>query len=215
MMHEETASPSPDRRTTILEIVAAVVLAFASQGATWSSYQAAEWGHTQATTSATIIKTLLDASRLATLAGHQTTIDVVSFTSWLEVYASGDEALAAFYQERFRDEFLTAFEAWIAQAPLTNPDAQPSPFAMEEYALAASREAAALREEAAALQVTALYAESNVSHYSRNTLFMASSLFFVAISRMFAKPTLRLTMLGLSVLSLLVGLVNFLRGAIA
>jgi hypothetical protein len=214
-MEEENASPSPDRSATLLEIAAAIVLAFASLGTTWSTYQSAQWGHTQATTSSQIVKTLLEASRLSTLAGHQTTIDVVSFTSWLEVYTSGDEALAAFYRERFRDEFLIVFEGWIAHSPLTNPDAPPSPFAMEEYSLAASREAAALREEAAALQMVAQYAGSSVDHYSRNTLFMASALFFVAISRMFKKPALRLTMQAFSVISLLVGLANVLRGPIA
>jgi hypothetical protein len=45
--------------------------------------------------------------------------------------------LAAFYPQRFRPEFTTAFDAWLATHPLTDPDAPETPLAMSEYQPAA------------------------------------------------------------------------------
>lgn len=63
-------------------------------------------------------------------------------------YATGETELADFYEKRFRDEFMPAFEAWVETKPLKNPRAALSPFTMPQYTLAATNEAE--RFEAAA-----------------------------------------------------------------
>ena len=52
-----------------------------------------------------------------------------------------DPELADFYEQRFRPEFVPAFDAWQDTDPLTNPEAPPTPFAMPEYQLESRTEA--------------------------------------------------------------------------
>lgn len=208
------SSETPDRQSPWLEIVAAVVLSIASLMTTWSTYQAAQWSRDQAAAASAAIEVLLESARLSSLGGQATLIDVVTFTSWVQAFSAGDQRAADFYRERFRDEFQPAFEAWGASDPLGNPEAPPSPFALPEYAPARTQEAAELREEAARLQLKAQTASSNVAYYNRNTLFLASALFFVALSRMFFKSQIRLGVQMIAIAFLIVGLFNVLSGPV-
>jgi hypothetical protein len=79
----------------------------------------------------------LDAARSSSLAEAETEIDVTTFIQWVDAHAQADSGLADFYVERFREEFRSAFDAWIAAEPLADPEAPLSPFAMPEYRVAA------------------------------------------------------------------------------
>lgn len=208
------SAETPDRQSPWLEIVAAVVLSIASLMTTWSTYQATQWARDQAAAASEAIAVLLESSRLSSLGGQGTLVDVVTFTNWVQAFSAGDQIAADFYRARFRDEFKPAFEAWIASDPLVNPEAASSPFALPEYAPNRTQEAAELREEAARLQLKAQVASNNVAYYNRNVLFLASALFFVALSRMFDKPQIRLGVQVLAIAFLTVGLLNVLRGPV-
>ncbi|HHX42948.1 MAG TPA: hypothetical protein GX714_03030 [Chloroflexi bacterium] len=208
-----SAAP-PERQSPWLEIVAAVVLSIASLMTTWSTYQAAQWSRDQIAAGSAATVVLLESARLSSLGGQAILIDVVTFTNWVQAFSAGDQRAAEFYRERFRDEFRPAFEAWVASDPLENPEAASSPFALPEYAPARTQEAAALRDEAARLQLEAQTASNNVAYYNRNTLFLASALFFVALSRMFYKAQVRLAVQLIAIIFLIVGLLNVLRGPI-
>ena len=65
------------------------------------------------------------------LAQAQTQVDVATFIAWADAERRGEEKVAAFYVDRFRDEFRPAYDAWIATDPFTNPAAPPTPFAMD------------------------------------------------------------------------------------
>ena len=55
------------------------------------------------------------------LAQAQTQVDVATFIAWADANRQGDREPAAFYVDRFRDEFQPAFDAWRATAPFSNP----------------------------------------------------------------------------------------------
>ena len=97
----------------------------------------------------------IEAARAQGLAQAQTQVDVATFIAWVDAERRGEEKVAAFYVDRFRDEFRPAYDAWIATDPFTNPAAPPTPFAMDEYQLAAREDAERLDAagEAAAAQV--------------------------------------------------------------
>ena len=90
----------------------------------------------------------IESSEAATRAGQLTQIDIATFTQWVDATVAGNAELAGFYEQRFREEFQTAFDAWQATQPLTNPDAPPHPFALREYKLADADRAARLNREA-------------------------------------------------------------------
>jgi hypothetical protein len=63
-----------------------------------------------------------------------------------EVKTEGNNDLVALYERRFRDEFKPAFEAWLRDDPLNNPQAIPSPLLEKQYVLADAVKAENLEE---------------------------------------------------------------------
>ena len=89
-----------------------------------------------------------------------------------------DDELATFYVARFRPEFQPAFDAWLATDPLTDPDAPPTPFAMDEYRLAATAEAERLDAEAEAAAATVRRNVQRAANYVLAVVLFSVALFF-------------------------------------
>jgi hypothetical protein len=206
---------SPDRSVKLLEIFAAIILSLGSLLTAWSSYQAAQWSRIQAIRGNGALTRMVESSRLSTLAGQDTLVDVVTFTNWLEAISTDNKVLADFYRQRFRAEFRPSFEAWLALKPLINRDAPSSPFAMDKYNPANRQAAAEKQEEAAELQKEARAAAENAELCVRNTLFLALALFFIGMSRMFSTNRVRQALVVLAAVLLLIGAVNSLAVPIA
>ncbi len=125
---------TPPRRDYV-EIVATVLLAFAAVATAWSSYQANRWNGEQTKASGRVNALRIEAARAQGLAEAQTEVDIAMFFQWVNATETDEGALADFYEARFRPDFRPAFDAWLATDPLTNADAPPTPFAMDEYEL--------------------------------------------------------------------------------
>lgn len=207
--------PTSDISARRLEILAAIILSLASLLTAWSSYQAAQWSRSQGIKSNGSVTKMVESTQFVTLAGQDSLVDVITFTNWLDAVSTENQALADFYRSRFRVEFRPAFDAWLALEPLKNPDAPLSPFAMAEYDPANRRAAAERQEEAAVLQRESRAAAENAEQYVRNTLFLASALFFIGMSRMFSTNPVRLALAVLAAILLLVGMVNLLATPVA
>jgi hypothetical protein len=134
-------------------------------------------------------------------------IDVTIFSDYLNAYATGQQALADFYRERFRDEFKPAFDAWIATSPTTNPDAPASPFSMPEYRLADRDLANRLEAEATALFDEGKEANQWSDDDVLTTVILASVLFFAGISARIDWYPARMAVVAM-------GLFMFLYGAV-
>lgn len=165
-----------------IEFAATVLLALATVATAWSSYQSTRWGGEQAQAYSRAAAARVESTRASTQAGQLLQIDVALFTEWLNAFAAGQDRLARFYEERFRDEFAPAFAAWRATEPATNPDAPKSPFAMPEYKLAATARSDALRAEAEAATAEAQQANQHADNYVLCVVFFASALFFAGMS---------------------------------
>jgi hypothetical protein len=139
-----------ERGELIAEVAATVLLALAAVATAWSGYQASQWHGEQALASSRATATRVESARASGLANRQVQIDVATFTQWVDAYAQGDAELAAFYRQRFRDEFWPAFDRWLASRPLRNPEAASTPFALPDYRLQALADADRLEAEAAA-----------------------------------------------------------------
>ena len=176
-----TTVEEPARQDWV-EIVATVLLALAAIATAWSSYQATRWNGEQTKTAARVNALRIDAARAQGMAQSQTQVDIAVFIQWVDARATGEEQLADFYRDRFRDEFQPAFDAWLATDPLTDPDAPPSPFAMEEYALAASAEAERADAEAEVLGATARRNLQRSANYVLAVVLFSVALFFAGMS---------------------------------
>jgi hypothetical protein len=184
--------PSHDRG--LQELVVTVLLVVAALGTSWSSYQATRWNGEQAAAASRTSAIRISAARAQGLSQAQTQVDVATFIAWADANRSGDRRVAAFYVDRFRDEFRPAFDAWRATRPFADPDAPPTPFAMPEYQLASRTEAESLdaQSEASAAQVRLDIQRS--SNYVLTVVLYAVVLFFAGMSTRLRNLRLRWVM---------------------
>jgi hypothetical protein len=104
------------------------------------------------------------------------------FFQWVNATTTNEHQLADFYTTRFRPEFKPAFDAWLATDPLTNADAPPTPFAMDDYKLQARADSARLDAQADA---TAAMVRRNIqrsANYVLGVVLFAVALFFAGMS---------------------------------
>jgi hypothetical protein len=180
-----------------LELVATVLLALAAIATAWSTYQSAAWRGQQAAAQSASIAARVESTREAAVANRQAQIDVALFTQWVDAYARDEGELASFYRKRFREEFVPAFDAWVATKPRKNPNAPLSPFAMPQYKLAASSQADALEAQAGDFSRDVQRYIDRSDRYMLAVVLFAISLFFAALSIRLHARDLRLALLAL------------------
>jgi hypothetical protein len=195
-----------ERHHDAVEIVATVLLSLAAVATAWSSYQASRWHGEQARATSRTVALQIDAARSQGLANAQREVDVAVFTQWANAEVGGDVALADFYQQRFRDEFKPAFDAWIATDPFTSDDAPPTPFAMDEYQVAAAEEAEDLDRETTVSRAEVQRDIQRADNYVLGVVLFAAALFFAGMSTKLRTPVARRSLL-------VVGIALFLAAA--
>lgn len=190
-----------------MEIVTVAILALAALATAWSGYQAALWDGIQSSNYTQASGARTNAAQQRNEANEYRLADLSMFEGYIEASIDGDEAVATFYQARFRPEFRLAYDAWIALDPFENPDAPPSPMAMPEYQLAENAEADRLEARADELLAAGEEANTISDVYTLTTVLFAAALFFAAVSERFTYLPARLTLLTLAGLGLVVGMV--------
>ncbi len=191
-------------RTDWIELVAAVLLAMATVLAAWSAYQSTRWGGEQAASSSGAASLRAQAAQQTTTFGTQTQIDVQMWLIWLQQAQQQNAAGQAFLEERFRDEFKPAFEAWIAQVP--DGEVPPGrPFDLAEWTNVARDEADRLNGEAQVLAEKAANANQTGDNFVLIAVIMASVLFFAGVGTKLKGRGVRLFMLLISMLLFLGG----------
>jgi len=93
---------------------------------------------------------------------------------------AGNEKLANFYAERFPPDVKKAYEAWLAQKPFENPNADAHPFVPNLYQVRGAAEATATMADAAARVAQARDAGNRSGQYLANTVLFATVLFLPA-----------------------------------
>jgi len=168
-----------DRRITVIE---AVLLAVVAVLAAWSGFAAAKWGTEAQLTLARAAAARTEASRANLTAMESRNFDASTFNTWFTAYTSGNQTAMAVAEKRFRPEFRTAFEAWMATSPFTSSDSPPGPTYMEEYKQPDQERANELDGRADELYAEGAHAGATADDYVRTTVLLASVLFLVGIS---------------------------------
>jgi uncharacterized membrane-anchored protein len=122
---------------------------------------------------------------------QQATIQTTMFMQMLAAQQVGNEKLANFYVERFPPDARKAYDAWLAQNPLENPNADPHPFVPKLYEVPGTREAAEANTKAASRLEEARNAGTVSGQYLANTVLFAAVLFFASASGKFEQRRVR------------------------
>jgi hypothetical protein len=190
------------------EIVSAFMLGLVTIATAWSGYQSARWGGVQSTKYSQASALRVESTRASTMAGQQTQIDVALFSNWINAYGSENDRLESFYRERFRPEFMPAFEAWVATDPANNPESPTSPFVMPEYKLAATQQSQDLEQQASATFEEGKAANQQSDDYILNAVILASVLFLAGIAPRFDWLPIRVSVIVVALVFLGLGLYN-------
>jgi hypothetical protein len=190
-----------------MEIITVAILAIAALSTAWSGYQASLWDGIQSSNYTQASGSRTNSAQQRTAANQFRIADLGVFTSYIEATLEGNQEVADFYEQRFRDEFRVAFDAWIALDPLNNTEAPATPLAMPEYKLAPDAEADRLAARADELFAAGEDANTVSDVYTLTTLLFAAVLFFAAISERFEYLKAQIALLVLAGIGLVVGLV--------
>ena len=189
---ESRAEPQARAGLGIFEVLITLLLVLGAVAASWSSYQATRWNGEQAKGAGRTSAIRISAARAASLASAYTEVDVATFIAWTDAHGGGNAELQTFYVQRFRPEFKTAFDAWLATGPFVDSSAPPTPFAMQEYRVAAGEEAARLDEEAEASAATVARDIQRSSNYVLSVVLYTIVLLFAGMAGKMSSRRLRI-----------------------
>lgn len=197
------------------EVWATVILSVATLVTAWAGYEAGKWNGVQ--TSLNLQTTILniDSARLTAESQEQLLVDIGLFTNWANAVGTGNTRLQDFYKAMFRDEFRPAFDAWLAQRPLENPDAPQSPFDMPDYLSPKEEEAMTLLEQTEQLARSAENAGAIADRYTLSVVILAGALLLAGIANRFEWAELRAVVVFVALVVLVISIINVIRLPVA
>lgn len=180
----------------VLTSVAALVTA-------WCAFQATVWSGVQ-TFRLTEANDHRRRSVEARIEGTEiAAMDAQQLIAWMEAQTRGEEQLATLLFARFRPELKDASTAWLEQDPFENPNAPPSPMALERYHVPEFRRALALEVEADKTIHDAHTANHHADMYMLATVLLAAVLFIAASGPKNTTHRMHRTFLTMSIVFLL------------
>ena len=182
----------------VIEIIEAFILALVAVATAWSGYQAAEWAGKRAQDYSKADRLRVTAEGLATLAGQERIYDSDTFNSWLTAKLDGKVQAAEFFERRFRDEYRTAFTAWMSTDPFNNAQAPPGPIFMPDYHNAKHEQFLALGKQAGDVADQGAKSGETGDQYVRITVLLATVLLITAIGQRFRFKSVRVVFMILA-----------------
>jgi hypothetical protein len=189
----------PAEKKRWVEPVAALLMALATLSTAWCSFESAAWTR-KSNRLMNEFNSLERRAGVLTIQGmQQATIHTGMFMQALAAHQAGNEQLLNFYVKRFPPELRKAYDAWMAQKPFENPNADPHPFVPNLYEMRGTREAAEATAKAARSQEEARKAGNISGQYLANTVLFATVLFFASASGKFEQRRVRVTAFAFAV----------------
>jgi len=185
------APVGPEAKRRWFEPTSAVLMAVATLGSAWCSYQSAQWSDRSDGHGAEAARQQRRATALHLEGNQLKSVHLEIFMELMDAQFAGNEKLAAFYTDRLGDEIRTAYDGWLAQNPFENRQADPHPFVPHLYTLPFYDEAQqALDEEAHHIR------EANASgtwaaRYLSHTVLLAAVLLFAGTAGNFDRRIVR------------------------
>ncbi len=201
--------PSETKRRWF-EPASAILMALATLGTAWCSYQSSEWNG-QSSTFATKAGRSNQQAAVLHLEGNQVTaLQAKMFTEFIDGRMSGNEKLAQFYLDRFPPELRKAYDAWLTEKPFENPRADPHPFVPNLYQPRFLEDARLASADAGRNDAEGKRASAVAAHYLSNTVLFAAVLFFAGTSARFDHRYVRQSSLFFAIAAFLFAAVRML-----
>jgi hypothetical protein len=207
----EKSATEAKGRERWLTITEAVLLAVVAVLAAWSGFSSAKWSTHSSLDLAKASAARTQANRAAYQAADLKNFDSLTFNAWFTAYVANNKAAMRVAEERFRPVFLTAFTAWLATHPFTNPNAPKGPTYMPQYKQPELALSNTLDNQASNYYSLGEQAGGNADGYVRTTVYLATVLFLVGISGHFKVRAARIGLISIggvilvfSVISLIV-----------
>ncbi|MGC1323371.1 MAG: hypothetical protein WA849_14420, partial [Candidatus Udaeobacter sp.] len=124
------------------------------------------------------------------------------FNSWLAAKLGGKKEATEFFERRFRDEYRSAFTAWMSTDPFNNAQAPPGPIFMPEYHNAKHEQFLGLNKQAADVADEGAKSGETGDKYVRITVLLATVLLITAIGQRFRFKFVRVVFMILAFLLL-------------
>ena len=204
----EHAAHPRSHAEAVLEVFEAVILSLVAVATAWSGYQAARCDGHRAQLYAESAKLRAGVEELHTLAGQDRIYDIATFNSWIAAKVGGSQKLAALFESRFREEYRSAFTAWLNTDPFNNPKAPPGPVFVPEYRSSKLEEAKRLNVEVTTIFERGTEAEDMGNRYVRITVLLATVLLLISIGQRFQVTRVRTGLLITAFLLLSIPLWN-------
>jgi hypothetical protein len=185
------SNEEPRKKQKWVEPVTALLMALTTVGTAWCSYQSAAWTRRSNGLMNEFNSLERRAALLSVQGVQQATIHAGMFMQLLAAQQAGNEKLVNFYVERFPPDVRKAYDAWLAQRPFENPNADPHPFVPNLYEIRGTREASDATAKAASSQQEARKAGNISGQYLANTVLFATVLFFASASGKFEQQRVR------------------------
>jgi hypothetical protein len=182
-----------------VEPVAALLMALATLSTAWCSFESAAWTRKSNRLMNEFNALERKAGLLRVQGMQQATIHTGMFMQALAARQAGNDNLMKFYVERFPPELRKAYDAWLAQKPFENPNADPHPFVPGLYETPREREAVEKDAQAADNQKQAGAAGSVSGQYLANTVLFAAVLFFANAAGRFEQRRVRIVAFAFAV----------------
>lgn len=197
------AQRRPRTLEQIVDVATVVLLSLAAVATAWCGYEAARWSSERALNYSLANAARIDASMASSLSNTLRTIDVNLFVIYENALYSRRDSFAALLKSRFRPEFKTAVDAWLATRPQTNPGSPRSPFVMPQYRLQSDADAKSAAKKADDLTNAAIANDEISDRYVLATVIFAIVSFLGGISGKARHPMNIALLAGSSALLLL------------
>jgi hypothetical protein len=174
-----------------VEPVAALLMALATLSTAWCSFESAAWTRKSNRLMNEFNAFEREAGLFRIQGMQQATIHTGMFMQALAAREAGNDKLVNFYVERFPPELRKAYDAWLAQKPFENPNADPHPFVSKLYETPGKRDADDATAKGFENQQQAGTAGSVSGQYLANTVLFAAVLFFANAAGKFEQRRVR------------------------
>jgi hypothetical protein len=189
-----------DRRRwpSVIEVVEVILLAVVAVVTAWGGYQASKWDGRQTRFYGLSEAQRFQANAASVFGSQELAANSAIFTAWLQAHADNHLQLQSQYVARFTPDCKSAFDAWLATDPFTNPRAAAGPASTPQYSNTYFSQASRLNTEAAKLFDQGTSAKDTSDKYVRYTVLLASVLFLIALAQRLRFPSARI---GLNVVA--------------
>ena len=199
---ERKAEPA-ETRSDVVSIIEALLLAIVALLVGWSGFASTRWSTASRLTLAQSSSDRGQATRALLEAMEARNFDASTFNAWFAAYSIGNREAMRVAERRFRPEFAVAFEAWRATSPDTNANAPKGPTYLPQYKQPDAVRATALDAKADKEHLEGVHAAGNANDYARTTVYLATVLFLVGISRHFQVRAARFGLLAVGAVVLI------------